>query len=467
MKGLFSLGARLASARMRGRKVSLDVLAIFAYTVSTFLAFTVAGGVWMFVERNAHPSAALLALGNRLWAGGAQGFTTQYIGLAAIAAVLLVFPIVGLDTSAAMLGARSRASRLAVLRLVGATASQVTLLAVVEAVIQWFVGLVVGGALWLLSVPLWGKLRFQTLPIGLEEMLMPLWLAGAVAGTLLLLAVYSTVVGLQRVRISPLGVARGTSVRGLVIVRLGALVLALAAFYPMTKYLQISPGNATAFLALAGLAGGVLLAVNLIGPWVVQTTARLFTRTSSPALLLAMRRIIDDPKATWRCLSGIALLGFVATYVSMLPTGVSMGFELDEYWLIQVRDVQTGVTIALGITFVIAAVSTAVNQASGVLEYSSQARAQANMGMPYSTFGAIRRRQVLIPMVAMLAVTVALGMVVAYTMLAQVPEGAFNFGRLDWLGLLLGAGLAIMFVSVSAVGPVQRAVLAARTRRND
>ena len=66
----------------------------------------------------------------------------------------------------------------------------------------------------------------------------------------------------------------------------------------------------------------VFLAFGIIGPWVVDRLGRLLCRLArGPVLLLAGRRLADDPRATWRTVSCLALAGFVAGFFSIAQLG--------------------------------------------------------------------------------------------------------------------------------------------------
>jgi len=64
------------------------------------------------------------------------------------------------------------------------------------------------------------------------------------------------------------------------------------------------------------LVGFVLLVVGLVlaGPWFTTTGSRLMTkRANHPATLIAGRRLLDNPKAAFRFISGLVIALFVAS----------------------------------------------------------------------------------------------------------------------------------------------------------
>ena len=105
---------------MRSGAAWLDVLAVVSFALSTLIALTVAGGIWMFKTLNdERPARIIRAIGEH----NADAMLTYYL-LSVVAGALLVIPIFALGSSAARLGAQARARRLATLRLIGVTGSQ-------------------------------------------------------------------------------------------------------------------------------------------------------------------------------------------------------------------------------------------------------------------------------------------------------------------------------------------------------
>ncbi|GAA4526939.1 FtsX-like permease family protein [Nonomuraea ferruginea] len=237
-----------------------------------------------------------------------------YQVLALIASVLMVVPLLVFGGAAARLTVARRDQRLAALRLVGATPGQVVGMTVAEAVIVAFAGAVAGTAAYAAAVPLLTRIEIGGGPWFAADLWPhPLVLAGALVAVPLLVGL-SAVAGLRRVVVSPLGVARRQTPPGMRALRVLALLVVLAAF-PLLG-LEASVTVIAVAIALA------LLSLNLAGPWVVGLIGRVaaaFART--PALLLAGRRLVDDPRSAWRTVSGVALTGFVAGFLGMLSPG--------------------------------------------------------------------------------------------------------------------------------------------------
>ena len=152
------LAPRLAVARikMRSGAAWLDVLAVVSFALSTLIALTVAGGIWMFKTLNEErPAKILQAIGE----DRADTMLTYYV-LSVVAGALLVIPIFALGSSAARLGAQARARRLATLRLIGVTGSQTVRMALIETAAQWLIGAVAGVVLYYATLPAWSNASF-------------------------------------------------------------------------------------------------------------------------------------------------------------------------------------------------------------------------------------------------------------------------------------------------------------------
>lgn len=239
--------------------------------------------------------------------------------LTVIASVLMVVPLLVFGGAAARLTVARRDQRLAALRLVGATPGQVVLMTVAEAVIVAAGSAVLGLVLYVASMPLVARIELAGGPWFLSDLwpgLLPV--AGVLLAVPLLVGV-SAVVGLRRVVISPLGVAKRETPPGMRAIRLVALLAALIAVPIASR--NTSWAVVTVVLALA------FLALNLAGPWVVSVIGRITARVArGPAALLAGRRLVDDPRSAWRTIAGVALTGFIAGFTGLLtPSGGMLG----------------------------------------------------------------------------------------------------------------------------------------------
>lgn len=465
MKEALRLAPRLAVERLRGTRggIALDAFAVLAFTISSLVAYTVAGGTWMFVQWNRMGNPQMQAnLG--LTGYDASSFTSSYVVFASIACALLVVPILSLGGAAARLGASGRSRRLASLRLIGMTGGQVVLISVVETLVQALIGIALGTVLWQATLPIWGAVTFQSVQLSPSLMRGPFWLWLAVSGVILVLAMLSTVLGLQRVRISPLGVAARQTPPALKWWRVAVFAVVAAGAVVFANTMQVHPGDLAVLFVLAGFVGAVILVINLVGPWVLQLLARIGSHTSSAPRLLAMRRISDDPKAAWRNISSLVFLGFLAAFMAILPQGDAfVGTTPDVITLM--KDIRMGVLITLMFGFLLGAVSTLLAQAAAVVDRAGEARALDHMGVPRSLFGAMRRRQVLMPLLATLIGSMAVGLLMGFPVAVQGFDPSVESFYL--LGGTVVVGVALALGAAQAVGPLQARVLQENYRRND
>lgn len=465
MKNALTLAPRLAGARLRSGQggAILDVFAVVAFTVATLLALTVAGGTWTFVNWDINGNPQMLENFGATPGMDAQTFTRSYVVLAAIACALVVIPILSLGGAAARLGARGRSGRLASLRLIGMTGSEVVAISVVETVVQALIGMTLGTLLWLASLPLWSLVSFQSVHLNPADMRGPWWLWLAVWGLILVLAVVSTIVGLRRVRISPLGVANRQTPPALKSWRLWVFVIAVvAAIVLIMSGSAMARGVMMGVLIVGAFIAVLMLVINLMGPWLIQLMARSRTKTNSVPTLLAARRVADDPKAAWRNVSALALVGFIGAFAIMMPTDTNELGEMDLASRTLMTDLRTGALITLGIALVVGAVSTLISQSSAVVDRAEEARSMDRMGIQRSVFAKMRRRQVLLPLVVTLTVSVGLGLLMASPFMSLMSPSA------PWmLGGVMLVGVLLSLLAAEACGPVLNSVLDQTKRRND
>ncbi|THJ68601.1 hypothetical protein E8P82_01450 [Arthrobacter echini] len=459
---MIALSTRLALSRLRENRSGLDVLAVLAFAVTAWLALTVAGGTTMFVQRADDPPAVFRDAVTGFGFGAPGELALGYVFLAAIACAVLVVPILGLGGAAARLGASGRSRRLSALRLIGMTGSEVVLMSVVESLVLAALGIIAGTMIWAVSLPGWTAVSFLGENLHAAEMLVPWWVAAGVIALILLLAALSTLLGLQRVRISPLGVARRETPPALKAWRVAALVLGIVAFVVVSRSFDVLNSDLGGFLIIGGFLAAVVFAVNLVGPWVIQLVARPLTRTKNPAALLAMRRLAAAPKAAWRNVSGLALLGLIAAFTVVMPKDLT---DADPISAILLPDIRTGAMITLAIGLVLAATSTLINQASATVDRAQQTVALNRLGTPAAVLAGARLRQVLVPMATTLAVSIPAGLVLALPFLTQAAD--ISYQNIALLGGVLLTGVLLTVAAAAACGPIEKRILTTAYRRND
>ncbi|MFI6154821.1 FtsX-like permease family protein [Kitasatospora sp. NPDC051170] len=231
----------------------------------------------------------------------------------AVAALALFFPTVIFIGTATRLAATRREQRFAAMRLVGATPRQVTVLASVESIVAATAGLVVGFSMFLLLRPVLASIPFTGTPFYTGDLtLSPAHILLVVLGVPIG-ALSAALVALRRVRISPLGVVRRVTPRPPrwwrvipLLTGMGELSYVVGVGRPATINKQI----------MAYLPGILLIMGGLIvaGPWLTMIGARAIARrTSRPSVLVAGRRLADNPQAAFRAVSGLIIALFVTT----------------------------------------------------------------------------------------------------------------------------------------------------------
>ncbi|MGV4378667.1 FtsX-like permease family protein [Trueperella pyogenes] len=269
------MAGHLAISRIRNARghALLDTLAVVAFSVSSWLLLTTMGGVWMFYGRKSKLSDMLYEAYSipRI---DTQALGGIYMSLALLALALLIIPLLSLGSSAARLGAGGRAKRLASLRLIGLTAGQINVMTLVETMIQALVGFVLGLALYMVSLGGWSQVTFTTLNIRAGEMMLPWW-GFLIALVLVALITFgSTLAGLRRVAISPLGVSRRETPKALKYWRAIGVVVVFPALVVSMKGLD--GRTATGNIVISSLFFMLLfLTISIAGPLFIQMAALL------------------------------------------------------------------------------------------------------------------------------------------------------------------------------------------------
>ncbi|MGZ8475646.1 MAG: FtsX-like permease family protein [Candidatus Limnocylindria bacterium] len=225
----------------------------------------------------------------------------------------LLLPIGLFIVTTTRLSASTREMRLAAVRLAGATQSQVRLLAAAESALAAIVACVLAWPLFL-----FGRIVVSRITI-FGYRWFPGDFAPPSAGALVLLvgvplfAVFVTMLGIRRLVVSPLGIARGERRPRRVplwlwpsLLASGFLLLAGSVRYPDALLRLPSPipgvivGGALA-MVLAGLAGTV--------PWLGWLGARALAGWGpTPSVLLGSRRLESEPTSAGRVVAGITML---------------------------------------------------------------------------------------------------------------------------------------------------------------
>lgn len=131
-------------------------------------------------------------------------------------------------------------------------------------------------------------------------------------------AAASAVLALRKVVIGPLGVSRRVTGRWPRLVRLLSVPVAWAVLLAAASSMRDGGGPLGALVGL----GAVIGTLAVVGPWVTWVIGAVLTGVSrGPAMLLAGRRITDDPRGTYRTISGMVLAGLIAGFLfAIIPT---------------------------------------------------------------------------------------------------------------------------------------------------
>jgi hypothetical protein len=199
------------------------------------------------------------------------------------------------------------------MRLVGATPGQVSMVSAVEAVVAAVAGVAVGFALFYVFRPLLYEVPFTGVPFAQGDLsLRSIDILFAVIGVPIA-AVMSARLALRRVQISPLGVNRRAASPQ---PRVSRIIPLLAGIAVLTYFDATGRPSTVGDQLLELLVGFVLLIVGLVlaGPWFTTAGSRLMARRSRrPATLIAGRRLLDNPKAAFRFISGLVVALFIAS----------------------------------------------------------------------------------------------------------------------------------------------------------
>lgn len=237
--------------------------------------------------------------------------------------VVVLVPIVALIIVVTRVAWRQRERRLAAIRLVGATQSQITVVAAAEAGLAAVAGAALGWGLYEVGRRvLAATVTFQGGHFWVDDLAMPMpWLAAILLGAPALVALM-TVASLRAVHRRPLSVRRGPR-RGRpslwLVVPLAVGLGGQFVLLPFRDRLMVADAD-SGWSPLA-TAGALLTVVTItgfivVGPWLVVLVGRGLARLSrSVPSLLAARRIAANPQATFYSVAAVGLAAVALAYV--------------------------------------------------------------------------------------------------------------------------------------------------------
>ena len=454
---------------------SQATLPVLAFAASAALFLLIAGGIHAFyLWLGGDASTATSVEAGSGTKNTAHTLQPLYLMLAWVSGFLLLTPLFTLGASAARLSARRRDDRLATLRLLGASTRRLTLYTMLDSVIYAAVGFVLGFIVYLVLVLPFGMLRFQNIPLGPENMLLPLPIVLVCGFVSLIIAATSSLFGLSKVTISPLGVRTRSDKPSLgkraLILGCALLVVgfigAIASQVIMNLAADSMGANGFVLVLVTTIMFGLpilltMLAVDLIGGFVVGLYARIRVRTArTPATLLAYRSILESPRAAWRQVSGVAMTTFIAAFVGPIlgmvnsASGVEEGSA--ESYLI--GDMLQGLVLVLFLSYLLVALSALLNQSAAIYERGSLYSSLRMMGTEAAVLKRSRRIVVFGPLLLVSCMSAAVALPLFVLMLGSALTGT---GLLYTAALVFGSiavGLGLGFAALAATGPVMEQI---------
>ena len=454
---------------------SQATLPVLAFAASAALFLLIAGGIHAFyLWLGGDASTATSVEAGSGTKNTAHTLQPLYLMLAWVSGFLLLTPLFTLGASAARLSARRRDDRLATLRLLGASTRQLTLYTMLDSVIYAAVGFVLGFIVYLILVLPFGMLRFQNIPLGPENMLLPLPIVLVCGLVSLIIAATSSLFGLSKVTISPLGVrtrsdkpslGKRALILGCVLLVVG-FIGAIASQVIMNLAADSMGANGFVLVLVIAIMFGLpilltMLAVDLIGGFVVGLYARIRVRTArTPATLLAYRSILESPRAAWRQVSGVAMTTFIAAFMGPIlgminsASGVEEGSA--ESYLI--GDMLQGLVLVLFLSYLLVALSALLNQSAAIYERGSLYSSLRMMGTEAAVLKRSRRIVVFGPLLLVSCMSAAVALPLFVLMLGSALTGT---GLLYTAALVFGSiavGLGLVFAALAATGPVMEQI---------
>lgn len=454
---LFTLTRQLNAGAYEANTGSglIRAVAIVSFTLSSWIALLVASGTWMFYQRAENPFGNVDLLHQSI---EMYNILYQWFGLALFACIFVVPAILSLTSQAAILGATGREQRFAVLRLLGLRAADVRRMTVIETGGQALLGLALASALYVLSLPWFTHVSFQGEPIRIEELLMPWWGYVAVAFILIFLALGASWWAMQRVNVNPLGVSKREIPPAL---KATPLLVGIAVGIAVVIFVNNHTFRPEIGLSVAILIPVVIMVaiVNLISPYLLQLSAKIAQYLPGNAHFVATQRVKTDAKTSWRRVSVMAFMGFLAGFIATVPLT-----EIEEYGeaaystMVLFDDSTTGIMLTLIFSYLLTMVSVFLAQATSIYESADLAQSLHRLGVKREFQTRVALWETLGPMVVTSLLGFALSTLQGF-LLFQGVTSSINPGRLLLALALLVLGWITTALAMVAVEPLRTRVL--------
>lgn len=449
-----------AALRTRTGTGLVTLVAIISLTVSSTIAYLVAGGTWMFYQRSLRPQD-FHVVQETLANGPDDPIMSTWVIMALFACAFLVPTIVSLTAQAAVLGASGREKRLATLRLIGLSSGDITRMTMLETAAQAAIGIVLGGFFSVLLAPIFSNLKFQDVYISASELILPWWGYLTVAVVVFVLAITASVVGMQRVRVEPLGVSRKEMPPALKYRSAILFVIFTVFTLIMVDRTSMSSGIAAMAIVAAVVSINVML-INWVAPFLLQVFYRMVSIMPGTSHFVASQRIAADAKTTWRRSASMAFFGVIAGYLVISPVGadgLTAMMSEEPGVLMMFRDLATGGVLTLVFGFVLSAMSVFLGLASQIFEQAHLTRSLHLMGVSRSFYFRTQVFETLGPIIIVSLIGFTFGVMLGSVMLSSgIADVNFPM-RLAMAGSILGIGWLFPLAAIAAVEPLRTRTL--------
>lgn len=449
-----------AALRTRTGTGLVTLVAIISLTVSSTIAYLVAGGTWMFYQRSLRPQdfhVVQYSLAN----GTDDSIMSIWVIMALFACAFLVPTIVSLTAQAAVLGASGREKRLATLRLIGLSSGDITRMTMLETAAQAAIGIVLGGFFSVLLAPIFSNMKFQDVYIQTSELILPCWGYLTVAVVVFVLAVTASVVGMQRVRVEPLGVSRKEMPPALKYRSVILFVIFTVFTLIMVDRTSMSSGIAAMAIVAAVVSINVML-INWVAPFLLQVFYRMVSIMPGTSHFVASQRIAADAKTTWRRSASMAFFGVIAGYLVISPVGedgLTAMMSEEPGIFMMFRDLAMGGVLTLVFGFILSAMSVFLGLASQIFEQAHLSRSLHLMGVQRNFYFRTQVFETLGPVVIVSLIGFTFGVMLGSVMLSSgIADVNFPM-RLSMAGSILGIGWLFPLAAIAAVEPLRTRTL--------
>ena len=468
MNAVAMWGVHRLGTKPRGQETVVPVIGTLALATAATITFLVAGGVWMFYRRWHSSSMSDKELS--IFPEGTQyaadfEVASIWFSLAVVASAFVIPIIWSLCTQSVVLGAMSRQRRLAIMRLLGLSASDITKIALFESGVQASIAVLLGGGVSYLTLPVFTQLQFQGRNVEIIELILPWWSYVGIAFSIVLLALWSTYSSLRRVRIHPLGVSRREPEKSSSWVE---IVIVVALF--VAAKLAPEPDANIMFLALVGLIvvvnAGIFWA---FGPMLLRVVASVAVKLPGNANVVGWNRVFANPRQAWKSSAPAAFFGLLIGYLLLVPQpGTDFGDKnLDALsrlglWV----DVATGVKLTVIFGLVLTGVSIFLQQANSIVESAGSERELQHLGVKTNFHLQVAIVSVLGPMMIFSVmgalISGGMGLVTAFDSY-DWRQASDNWGLFGWLIAMWG----VSFAAVLLAEPFRRMEMSQDVRRKD